>query len=143
MASNNRVFPFIHSNIVSPEQNCQSIFYLFPSLNLYWFCYCFIAISILVLTTQCLAVHSVETQSCFLPLFARTHHLAKSLIYTTVELLKRIPLGVIRYKRAVIKQYLFQYAYFYIACMTCYTLHTQWLLLRPPCSVEQGQIIFQ
>ena len=26
------------------------------------------------------------------------------------------------------KQCLFQYAYFYIACMTCYTLHTQWLV---------------
>ena len=59
------------------------------------------------------------------------HHLAKRLIHTAVELLKRILLGVIgliRYKHAVIKQYLFQYAYFYIACMTCYTLHTQWLV---------------
>ena len=61
--------------------------------KLYWFCCCFITISVLVLpfvlTTQFLAVHLVATRCCFLPLFSRTHLFAKTMVYTTVELLKR------------------------------------------------------
>ena len=67
---------------------------VFQILKLFWFFYCFIAISILALpvtlTIQFLAVHSVTTQSRFLPLFARVHHFAKSILYTTIELLKRL-----------------------------------------------------
>ena len=80
---------------------------LLQILGLFWFCYCFIAISILALpftlTIQFLAVHSVTTQSSFLPLFARVHYFAKSVLYTTMELLKRIPIGIIilvRYKQS-------------------------------------------
>ena len=82
---------------------------------------------------QFLAVHSMETQSCFLPLFARVHHFAKTVLYLTVELSKRIPVGVIgivRYKRVALKQFLFLYSYFYIGCMTCDLLHKQWLVFR-------------
>ena len=110
---------------------------LFQILKLFWFCYCFIAISIFVLpftlTIQFLTVHSVTSQSCFLPLFARVHHFAKTVLYTTTELFKRIPLGVIslvRYKHAAVRQFLFLYAYFYIGCMTCNILHTQWLVFK-------------
>ena len=87
------------SKTVSPSSIFLQVF------KLCWFRSCFIAISILVLPfvliTQFLVLRSVDTQSCFLFLFARTHNLAKSVIYTTVELLKRIPLAVIdliRYK---------------------------------------------
>ena len=106
-------------------------------LKLYWFCCCFIAISILVLpfalTAQFLAVHTVVTQLRFLPLFARLHQLAKGIIYTTVELLKRIPLaltGLVRFKNSAVRRFLFLYSYFYIGCLTCYTLHAQWLVFR-------------
>ena len=110
---------------------------LFRILKLFWFCYCFIAISILALpftlTIQFLALHSVTTQSSFLPLFARVHQFAKSVLYTTLELVKRIPIGIIalvRYKHVAVRYYLFLYAYFYIGCITCFTLHTQWLVFR-------------
>ena len=110
---------------------------LFQVLKLYWFCCSFIVISILVLpvtlTIQFLALHSVATQLHFLPLFARTYCLAKIAIYTAVELLKRAPcgiIGLIRQKRSLFKHFLFMYAYFNIGYLTCYTLHTQWLIFR-------------
>ena len=106
-------------------------------LKLYWFCCCFIAISTLVLpfalTAQFFAVHSAVTQLRFLPLFARLHQLAKRIIYTTVELVKRIPFAIIsfiRFKNSAVRQFLFLYSYFYIGCLTCYTIHTQWLVFR-------------
>ena len=52
-------------------------------------------------------------------------------IYTSVELFKRTPLFVINqvhYNNFVLRKFLFLYAYFYIACITCVTLHTQWLV---------------
>ena len=73
-------------------------------------------------------MHSVATQSCFLPLFARMHHFAKTVLYVTVELLKRIPIGVILMVRY--KYFHSQYAYFYIACVACCTLHIQWFIFR-------------
>ena len=83
---------------------------LFQILKSFWFFYCFIVISILALpftlTIQFLAVHSVTTQSSFLPLFARVHHFAKSVLYTTIELLKRFPVGIIalvRYKHVAVR----------------------------------------
>ena len=110
---------------------------VFQILKLFWFFYCFIAISILALpvtlTIQFLAVHSVTTQSRFLPLFARVHHFAKSVLYTTIELLKRFPIGIIalvRYKHVAVRHFLFLYSYFYIGCITCFTLRTQWLVFR-------------
>ena len=91
------------------------------------------SLSLLTLTIQFLAVHSVTNQSCFLPLFARVHHLAKAVLYTSLELFKRVPFGVIglvRYKHAAVRQLLFLYAYFYFGCRTCYVLHTQWLVFK-------------
>ena len=106
-------------------------------LKLYWFCCCFIAISIPVLPctilAQFLAFHTVATQSCFLPFFARMHHFAKAVIYLTGELLKRIPFALIyfvRYKPFAVKRFLFAYLYFYISCITCFTLHSQWLVFK-------------
>ena len=117
------------------KKSVKPLSILFQILKLFWFCYCFIAISIFVLpltlTIQFLAVHSVTNQSCFLPLFARVHHLAKAVLYTSLELFKRVPFGIIglvRYKHAAVRQLLFLYAYFYIGCRTCYVLHTQWLV---------------
>ena len=135
MASNNWMFPRIHSEICPPTKTISPV-KIFPQIiKLYWFCFCFIAISIpvlpIVLTTQFLAVHSVAMQSCFVPLFAQLHHFAKREVYTTVKLLKLILLDaidLIPLKHSVIKQYLFQYVFFYTACMTCYTLHTKWLV---------------
>ena len=95
----------------------------YSAFKLYWFCCCCIAISILVLpfalTTQFLAVHTVVTQLRFLPLFARLHQLAKGIIYTTVELLKRIPLaliGLVCLQNSAVRRFLFLYFYFYIGC---------------------------
>ena len=123
---------------LSPLNKMLRPFSIFlPILKLYWFCSCFIAISTLVLpltiTIQFLAINSVATQFCFLPLFAHTHRFAKLVVYMTAELLKRIPLaviGLIRSKRPFLKKVLFAYVYFYIGCLTCYTLHTQWLVCR-------------
>ena len=65
-------------------------------LELYWFCYCSIAISIIVLPfviiVQSLAMHTtITTQLYCLPLFARMHRLTKIVVYSTIELDKRIP----------------------------------------------------
>ena len=95
---------------------------------------------------QFLAVHTVATQLCFLPLFARVHHLAKKFLYTTVQLFKRIPhsiFSLVHYKRSAVKQCLFLYAYIYTGCTTCYTLHTQWpafkaILLRGDIEINSG-----
>ena len=114
----------------SPQRKTiRSLLVFLQVVKLYWFCCCFIAISIpvlpLTLTIQFLAVNSVKTQSCFLPLFARIHHIVKTVFYTAVELLKRIPFGIVylfRHKHYTIQKFLFAYAYFYIGCMTCYTL---------------------
>ena len=110
---------------------------LFQCLKLYWLCRSFIVISILVLpvtlTIQFLALHYVARQLYFLLFFARMHCLAKIAIYTAVELLKRSPCGItglIRQKRSLFKHFLFMYAYFYIGCITGYTLQTQWLIFR-------------
>ena len=100
--------------------------------KLYWFCLFFVALAVIALpftlTIQFPTVHSVPTQSCFLPLFARVHHFVKIVLYVTVELVKRIPLGIlviIRYKYFHSK-----YAYFHIACLAFYALHIKWLVLR-------------
>ena len=101
-------------------------------VKLYWLCLFFVALAVIALpftlTIQFLAVHSVATESCFLPLFARVHYFVKVLFYVTVELVKRIPFGFIvifRYKYSHSK-----YAYFHIACLAYYALHIKWLVLR-------------
>ena len=69
----------------------------------------------------------------FLPLFTRVHHFAKTVIYATVELLKRFPLDVtslVRYKHLAVKQFLLAYIYFYMGCLLCSTLHSEWLVFR-------------
>ena len=108
------------------------VFYLLNHLlsELYWFCYWFIAVSIPVLpftlTVQFLAVHSIAPELCFVPLFARIHRSAKIVLYISVELFKRISLGIIvRYKYCPSR-----YAYFYTACLACCSLHIQWLVFR-------------
>ena len=75
----------------------------------------------------------MTSQSCFLPLFARVHLFAKTVLYTTLEIFKRIPrciIGLVRYRHVAVRQFLFLYAYFYIGCLTCNTLHAQWLVFR-------------
>ena len=106
------------SKIFRPISVLVQVFWLFC------FCYGFIAISIfvlpLVLLVQFVVLHCVATQLGFFPLFARMHH--------STELLKRIPLGVIilfRHRHFVVKQLHSQYAYFNIACITCFTLYIQ------------------
>ena len=105
---------------------------LLLTFKLFWFCYNFIAISTLALPTtlilQFLAAHSIAMQLCFLPLFVHVHQFAKTVVYVTIELLKRIPLGVIilvRYKYVHC-----QYAYFNTACVACFILHLQWFVFR-------------
>ena len=110
---------------------------LFQICKLYWFCCCFTAISVLVLPLtlmmQFLAVHFVAKNTPLLPLFARVHRFAKTVIYASIELIKRIPLGIaglFQYKYCYVRQFLFLYTYLYIGCLTCNTLHTQWLVFR-------------
>ena len=85
--------------------------------KLYWFCLFFVALAVIALpftlTIQFLAVHSVPTQSCFLPLFARVHHFVKKILYVSVELVERIPLGIVVAVR---------YKYFNLS-MPIFTLH--------------------
>ena len=121
----------------SPKSNVRPFSILSQILKLYWFCHCFIAISVITLpftlTTQFLAVHSVSTQLCFFPVFARMHLIAKTSLYIAAELLKRLPFGaiiLIRYKLFTLKLIHSQYACFNIVCITCYILHLQWLVFR-------------
>ena len=124
-------------HFLSPVSKNFRLFSLsFQIFKLYWFCCSFIAIAVfalpLTLTVQFLAEHSMVSKLCFLPLFARVHHFVKTVIYVTVELLKRIPLGVIglvRHKHFTVKQS-FAYTYFYMGCLLCSTLHSQWLVFR-------------
>ena len=67
-------------------------------------------------------------QLCFLPIFARVHLFAKTVLYVFVEVLKRIPPGVIIFVRK--KYFHSQYTYFHTACVACYTLHIQWFIFR-------------
>ena len=107
-------------------------------LELYWFCYCFSAISIIVLPlviiVHTLAIHTtIATQLYFLPLFASMHRLTKIVVYSTNELHKRIPhaiFGLACYKRKTAKHLLFLYVHSYIGCITCYKLLTQWVVFR-------------
>ena len=58
---------------------------------------------------------------------------AKTVIHMTIELIKRIPLGIaglLRYKYRSVKQFLFLYTYLYTGCLTCNALHTQGLVFR-------------
>ena len=119
-------------NLSPLRRNVTPLAILFQIFKLFWFCYLFIAVSILVLpfalALQFLAVHSVAPELCFLPLFARMHQSAKVVIYVTVELFKRIPIGV-----TVIFRYKYfhsHYVYFYIACVACSVLHIKWLVFR-------------
>ena len=95
---------------------------LFQICNLYWFCCCFTAISVLVLPLtlmmEFLAVHFVAKNTPFLPLFARVHRSAKTVIYMTIELIKRIPLGI-----AGLFQYKY-WAYFLIQKSVGWTFDT-------------------
>ena len=120
--------PMQNTSLLS--RNIRPLSVLFQILKLYWFCYWFIAVSILVLpftlTVQFLAVHSIAPELCFVPLFARIHRSAKIVLYISVELFKRIPLGIIvRYKYCPSR-----YAYFYTACLACCSLHILWLVFR-------------
>ena len=61
------------------------------------------------------------------PLFARVHRFAKTVIYTNIELIRRIPFGIaglFRYKYRSVKQFLLLYTYLYTGCIRCNTLHT-------------------
>ena len=77
---------------------------------------------------QFFAVHSVATQLCFLPIYARVHLFAKTVLYVFVEVLKRTLPGVIIFVRK--KYFHSQYGYFHTACVACYTLHIQWFIFR-------------
>ena len=114
------------------SRNVRPFSILFQIFKLYWFCFWFIAVSILVLpltlTVQFLAVHSVAPELCFLPLFACMHRSSKIVLHVSVELFKRIPLGVIVIARC--KFFHSRYIYFYIACVACCSLHVQWSVLR-------------
>ena len=113
---------------------------LYQIIKLYWLCCCFVAFSVLVLPlamiVQFVAVHSFERQSSFLPTFSRTYYISRVIIYITIELSKRMPLGFIyfvrlaRYRYCTIRKFILAYAYVYMVCMTCYTLYTQWALRR-------------
>ena len=119
-------------NLSRLSRNVRPLSILFQILKLYWFCYGFLAVSILVLpftlTVQFLAIHSIAPELCLLSLFARMHLSAKIVLYVSVELLKRIPLGVIVIVRY--KYFPSRYAYFYTACVACSSLHMQWLVFR-------------
>ena len=123
----------VSMKIIFPlSRNVRPFSILFLIFKLYWFCFWFIAVSILVLpltlTVQFLAVHSVAPELCFLPLFARMHRSSKIVLHVSVELFKRIPLGVIVIARC--KFFHSRYIYFYIACVACCSLHVQWSVLR-------------
>ena len=128
----------VSMHILSPVSKRFRPFSLsFQIFKLYWFCCSFIAIAIfalpLSLTVQFLAEFSMVSKLSFLPLFARVHHFARTVMYATVELLKRIPLSVIClvwHKHFAIQQFLFAYTYFYMGCLLCNTLHSQWLVFR-------------
>ena len=119
-------------NLSRLSRNVRPLSILFQILKLYWFCYWFILVSILVLpfalTVHFLAVHFILPELCFLPLFARMHRSAKIVLYVSVEAFKRIPLGVIFIVRC--KFLHSRDIFLYIACVACCSLQMQWLVFR-------------
>ena len=114
------------------SKNVWPLSILLQVTKLYWSCFCFIVIATLVLPavliTQFLAVHCFVNRICFLSLLARVHHFTKTVFYVSVELSKRIPRGFVIHVRY--KYIHSQYAYFYTACIACYIIQIQWLLLK-------------
>ena len=121
MARNNRVFSCNHTNIVSPEQNYQATFIFFPSLK----------VKLVLLLFHCdlhpgSSFNTNNTVSCvlcgntimFFASLCPCASIARTIIFMTVILLKRLALSY--------KANSFCVCLFYIGCMTCYTLHTQW-----------------
>ena len=98
--------------------------------KLYWFCLLFLAIAVIslpfALAIQFLTVHSMGIQPCFLPLFARVHYLAKTLLYVALELLKRIPISVMVFN----KYFYSKNSFFHIACQALCAFHIKWIALR-------------
>ena len=68
------------------------------------------------------------------PAFFRPHaSFCEGSDYLTAELLKRIPFALtylVRYKSFAVRRFLFAYLYFYIGCIACFTLHSQWLVFK-------------
>ena len=117
-------------NISALSRNVRPLSVFFQIFRLYWFCYWFIAVSILLLplmlTMQFIAVYSVAPELCFLPLFPHMHRSAKIVLYVSVDLFKQILLGVIVVVRY--KYFHLRYVYFYIARVAFCSLNIQWLL---------------
>ena len=103
--------------------------------KLYLFCYAFISISVpflpLAMIVHAIFQHSIFPNSRFLHIFAKLYTLAKSIIYITFELTKRICL-LVSYpaRRKSLKRFLLGYVYFYAVCLISYTLQLQWTIYR-------------
>ena len=127
-------------NIVRTPKIIWLISILSQCIKLYWLCCSFIVISVLVLPLtimiQFLSVHCLKAQSSFLPTFSRIYRVSRVVIYITVELSKRMPLGFLylvglaRYGYGIIKEAVFVYALFCTVCMTCDINYTQWVFRR-------------
>ena len=112
-------FPISIQNLPPLSKTVKAFSTVFQICKLYWFCCCFTATSVLALPltlmTQFLAVHFVAKNAPFLPLFARVHRFVETVIYTTIQLIKRIPPGIaglFRCKYRSVKHFLFLYTYF-------------------------------
>ena len=101
-------------------------------LKLFWFCLCFhhnVNPCFTHLTANSVSCSSLCGNTVMLLAhFRRVHLFAKTVMYVFVEVLKRIPPGVIIFVQK--KYFHSQYAYFHIACVACYTLHMQWFIFR-------------
>lgn len=131
-------------NLSPVNKNFRPFTLIFQIFKLYWLCYIFITIAVialpLTLIIQFLILHSVAfsiynlmvtlfiTHSGFFPLFARVHHFVKIVLYMTLELVKRIPLGIV----VIVRHKFFhsKYTCFCTACLAYCALHIKWLAFR-------------
>ena len=108
-------------------------------LKMYLFCCIFIAISIPLLPLTMVIQVIIQfpcyphPTSCFLPLFTQLYCYSKLMLYTLLELTKRLPLlfrSLFQHKRCVMKLVFLGYGHLYLICLIFYTLWMQWTIYK-------------
>ena len=108
-------------------------------LKMYLFCCIFIAISIPLLPLTMVIQVIIQfpcyphPTSCFLPLFTQLYCYSKLMLYTLLELTKRLPLlfrSLFQHKRCVMKLVFLGYGHLYLICLIFDTLWMQWTIYK-------------
>ena len=125
--------------ILSPLIQIFSLtsFLVLVLVRLFCFCYGLLTVLIpvlpIVLAIHFLSFHCPTAKVCFFFFLFCMHLLAKTVVYTTAVILKRIHLIVsifAQHKCSAFKPSNFPHAYFNVTCIICSVLHIQWLVHR-------------